>query len=406
MDKFKNLDKKKRLILISSIITLIILGIVSATVAYFAWVGEESSISVTVLGGEGRCSVKEDNNMFLEPTDVRDNGRIIKFTAEQMLGQEAYVSWTMKINKTNGLNHETFRYEMINTTTGASYGSGNFGDITDGSIISFSNVSETLSINTKYEFTLYLWIDGTIGNNPLSMAGQELDFDMACTMFDEPASDIEVTPLSDFTYILGSETPVVNYIDGIQTPSIPLAENDVLLVDYIADSRVVVVPDSYEVNGVVYNVVLLTYFYNEVYYENDVQYIDDYYKGVFVENTYINEVTIGNNVKTIYAVGDNLFAESFYNENSATALFYNCTNLVSVHEIPDSVTNMSYTFKGCTSLTGTVRINSSNVTDIYEIFYDTSNLITVEVPAGSTTYNTFSNASLPSNVTISPFDFN
>lgn len=183
MNNNLELEKKKKIILITSIITLIILGIASSTIAYFGWFGEESSISVTV-SGEGSCSVKNDNNIFLEPTATKEEGRIIKFTAEQGLAAEAYISWNMIVNQLNGLNDATFKYEMINTTTGKSYGSGNFEGITEGASITFSNETEKLSINTEYEFTLYLWIDGTIGNNPLSMAGQNLDFDMNCTISD------------------------------------------------------------------------------------------------------------------------------------------------------------------------------------------------------------------------------
>ena len=39
--------------------------------------------------------------------------------------------------------------------------------------------------------------------------------------------------------------------------------------------------------------------------------------------------------------------------------FCNCTSLTDAPEIPDSVTDMSGTFKGCTSLTGTIEINAN-----------------------------------------------
>ena len=93
---------------------------------------------------------------------------------------------------------------------------------------------------------------------------------------------------------------------------------------------------------------------------------------------------------------------------SMDSTFYGCTSLVNAPEIPSLVTNISQTFMGCTNLTGIVRINSSEIKNgafqgYFMTFYDTSKPITVEVPAGSTTYNTFSNASLPSNVTIKTF---
>ncbi len=241
MNEFNKLDKKRKILLIVSIITLIILGIVSATVAYFAWVGEESSISVTVVG-EGSCSVKEDNDIFIEPTETRDGGRIIKFTAEQGLAPEAYISWNMTVNEIGGLQDATFKYEMINSTTGASYGSGNFAYITDDTTITFINEEETLALNTKYEFILYLWIDGTIGNNPVSMADQTFDFDMNCIISDIydtlPNNTTLIKHISDL-YTDAEKTEVTNNsIDYKYAPSVSLMN------DRLGDSKV----DAYRGN--------------------------------------------------------------------------------------------------------------------------------------------------------------
>ena len=94
--------------------------------------------------------------------------------------------------------------------------------------------------------------------------------------------------------------------------------------------------------------------------------------------------------------------------------FSGCTSLVNAPTIPNSVTNMAGTFRGCTNLTGTVRINSSEVWGDQNNscwnnaqhgdhpFYNTAKPITVEVPAGSTTYTNI-NTKLPANVTITTF---
>ena len=115
-----------------------------------------------------------------------------------------------------------------------------------------------------------------------------------------------------------------------------------------------------------------------------------------------------------------------------SSTFSGCTSLVNVPIIPDSVTNMSYTFEnctslsstimtipslvtnmtgtfsGCTKLSGTIRINSTNVSysnsSNYYPFYGTSKSIIVQVPSGSTTYTNMSKSSYkPRNVTISTF---
>ena len=89
------------------------------------------------------------------------------------------------------------------------------------------------------------------------------------------------------------------------------------------------------------------------------------------------------------------------------SLFSGCTSLVNAPEIPSSVTNMKFTFYGCTNLTGIVKINSSNVTDATYIFTNTTKSITVQVPSDSTTYTTINNLTtsngMPSNVTLTTY---
>lgn len=72
--------------------------------------------------------------------------------------------------------------------------------------------------------------------------------------------------------------------------------------------------------------------------------------------------------------------------------FYGCTSLEVAPVIPASVTNMSETFNVCTGLTGTIRINSENVTNFEGCFSNITETLTVQVPAGSTTYDTLTAA--------------
>ncbi len=82
--------------------------------------------------------------------------------------------------------------------------------------------------------------------------------------------------------------------------------------------------------------------------------------------------------------------------------FFGCSSLVNVPVIPSSVTNMNYTFSYCTNLEGTIRINSSGITNATNTFANTSKNINIEVPSGSTTYNSF-NGNVPGNVTLTTF---
>lgn len=185
------MDKKKRLILIISIVSLALL-VIGGTVAYFAWQGEEVLVNVTVTSGTGSCTLIEDNSTLLAPTNNKRNGRIIRLKANQQMASKASITWNMTVNEINGLQNESFRYELINITTQESYGSGHFANITnvDGSnTITFSNSEETLDYNRDYEFILYLWIDGANFTNPVGMANQNFDFDMSCTLTGSDSSN-------------------------------------------------------------------------------------------------------------------------------------------------------------------------------------------------------------------------
>ena len=85
--------------------------------------------------------------------------------------------------------------------------------------------------------------------------------------------------------------------------------------------------------------------------------------------------------------------------------FYYCASLEVAPVIPASVTNMCETFRGCTGLTGTIRINSENVTNFEGCFYDITETLTVQVPAGSTTYDTLTaEYGTSGNITIETFN--
>ena len=80
-----------------------------------------------------------------------------------------------------------------------------------------------------------------------------------------------VTPYSDFTYVIGSETPVLTSMeyDGktMLFPDIELDTNEILLLKYIGTDNEVNIPDTYTINGVEYNVSLLSS--NSTEYDNE-----------------------------------------------------------------------------------------------------------------------------------------
>ena len=390
------MNKKNIILLIIAIVLFVLLG---STMAYFGWSSsaenKDQLVDVTVSSGTGSCNKYQDNEKLLVPTSTRERGRVIKVKAKQQMAPNAFITWNLVINSinestltTSGLKHSSFKYELVNDTTGASYGTGNFENVSVGTTITFSTDKETLDYNKEYIFILYLWIDGTIGNNPLDMADQPYDFDLNCSITGTDTKIDEITtPLDNFTYFLGSDTSTIdtieyynneddNYYDIAITP-ITLQSNEILLTKYNGTSKNVVVPDTYTVGDTTYNVVVLSWVYLYYYDEaNDIEInsID----GVFEYNTNIESVFLGNNVKFIYNDGGEVI------ENSMYLMFSGCTSLVNVPRIPSSVTDMDYTFSDCTSLVNAPAIPSS-VTSMYYTFSGCTSLVNAPAIPSSVT---------------------
>ena len=191
---------KKLLLIIFGIILFIALG---STVAYFVWsstgVDKDVSLSVTSVDPTNSvCQKISDNNPKLIPVSNKNNGRVVRLNAKQTLSEYAYITWTLTISSINkpgtegnGLKHQTFRYEMVNSTTGKSYGTGNFEGVEEGDTITFSNNTENLAYNKNYTFILYLWIDGELARNPLDMTDQTYSFNLVCDITGEGTNKVQ-----------------------------------------------------------------------------------------------------------------------------------------------------------------------------------------------------------------------
>ena len=218
-------NNKKTLFIILGIILLGLLTI-AGTYAYFAWnstaEGKDATLAVSSVTADGVCDKATDNNKILFPVSSKNSGRIVTVSTKQRLSEYAFVSWSLTINKINtpetlttGLKHRTFRYELVNTTTGVVYGSGNFAGVQEGDTIVIDNISETLAYNTDYTFTLYLWIDGAMGTNPMDMTDQTYEFDLVCNMTGAPKSTGDYLMVQPYTVnASGSPVRVANNVLG------------------------------------------------------------------------------------------------------------------------------------------------------------------------------------------------
>ena len=191
-------ELKKTLFIILGVLLLGVLTVLG-TYAYFTWSStsenKDATIEVSSVNVLGQCNKIDDNQKLLWPVSNRNNGRIVNIDVKQTLSEYAYINWTLTIDSINtletdttGLKHQSFKYELVNTTTGVSYGSGNFENKDVGDTITFSNNMENLAYDTNYAFTLYLWIDGTMGRNPSDMTNQTYQFSLVCDITGE-ASD-------------------------------------------------------------------------------------------------------------------------------------------------------------------------------------------------------------------------
>lgn len=217
--------------------------------AYFGWSSsaenKDQLVDVTVAGGTGSCDKLSDNNKLLYPTSTREKGRILKVTTKQQMATNAFVTWNLVVNSINettlttaGLKHKSFKYELVNDTTGVSYGTGSFENVTNGTTITLSTDKETLDYNKEYTFILYLWIDGTIGNNPLDMTNQPYNFDLNCNI---TGTSTKIVPTDTYQLTNGDGTTYTPTYTGSGTKAVrstaPLSKfREVRVDDTVVDS--------------------------------------------------------------------------------------------------------------------------------------------------------------------------
>ena len=202
--------------------------------------------------------------------------------------------------------------------------------------------------------------------------------------------DYTPTPLSDFTYILGSNQTEITQLttdyfyenwdsssgtyvlvpadDSTFDPqtTVYIESNDVLLVRYIGSDTIVNVPDYYVINGVkYYSKVISAFQWNGI-------------SGTFIGNDSIEEVNFDKNV-SIVGWGFNEYCDcNDYFEGWMLKTFKGCSNLTTVSSIPSNVTSMYNTFEGCESLVSVPNIPDS-VTVMHETFLNCTSL--VDAPA-------------------------
>lgn len=363
------MSKKNKIILIMSIISVILILVLGSTFAFFMWTTDkEALVDVAVSSGSGSCTLVNDNQLELIPTYSKYHGREIILNARQDMAEKAYIVWTLTVSQINGLQNNKFMYELVNKTTGESYGSGNFGNITatEGSnTITFSNENEVLGYNKDYEFALYLWIDGTIGENPISMSDQTFNFDMSCSITG-----------TDQGTVIGQN--ILMIVEDTQSAQLEFLRGDkkreqISSVTFVDNATIP--SDAIDVSKNEDNSVMLWYVENNGLYD---AYIGSDNGKVIVEDG-----------KYLFSYLTNATSIDISNINSSYltsmySMFSCCYNLTSINfgDIDTSdVTSMFGTFGRCNKLASLdlSGFNTSNVTKMGSMFYNCSSLTELDL---------------------------
>ena len=175
----------KKLAIVSILLAVIITGI-GVSFGYFIWNSTTNTdISFTVEGAVVQLDDGTDiTGANLMPVASYTSGgknvvkKDIKIKLKDTVSDTVTVDFKLKINSIDsGLNHSSFKYNLVNAS-GTSVKSGNFSTSKAGDTISLltlstSDGSLTTSLST---YTLYIYIDGAMGDNPSSMMNQSFDF--------------------------------------------------------------------------------------------------------------------------------------------------------------------------------------------------------------------------------------
>lgn len=167
------------------VLCLMIIAVVSGTFAWYSWTSTtntnitvtiEGNMEVTYNGGPDiigkelipvASKTNEDYAIQKEITAKTNNG-----TA----GLELFLD--LKVLP-NGLKHNSFKYELYNSTTSTSISNGTFASYNQGGTISLTPTVQSIT-TTQTTYILYIWLDGTM-DNPTSVLDQDYHFELYAT---------------------------------------------------------------------------------------------------------------------------------------------------------------------------------------------------------------------------------
>ena len=448
-------NNKMKLWLIIPVCAIVLL--LGGTYAWYIWqtTQDEETIIATDTGyAQVFFDGGSDINGKLKPVSDKSKGMAKKITvsADKQFIEPISFNLYLDINKIDaGLKHESFKFELYKD--GTKIKEGNFSEafLTENLKVCEKNTGATHIIltsdtvtTTESVYILYTWIDGNM-NNPLSMESQDFDFTLhADGQHAILGEKEEFNPLvhngvipEGGTYIRGAVigngdsfnghdmTNVTTYSAGDDFPVEPLVGDIYTYGDFQYIYGYFNVPEGIEPSTIEQNATGVSYNNNDTYVmpifevtKMNLNYANK--KWVPAENYYedaegwgvaYNTTSSANRISSYESLLMTINGKNVINLSGTFSDSHIDAELIIT--IPETVKYMDYAFYNCSINYQTkVIINSENITKSNDIFYTLHakyNLntmpVTIEVPIGSTTYNTLSNITLSNyhEVTLTTF---
>ena len=270
-------------------------------------------------------------------------------------------------------------------------------------------------LDTSTPYTDFLYVLGDDNNSitslPLYVYSDCINNDSGGDVVKSYNYDYEgtkVIPLySSDSSCPGISKEIYNYT---LTNSIELPSNYILLTGYTGSDTDIDIPDTYTINGVTYNVIILSSLYLDLnsgsggggtetdgydFVEGERKSIitplkydsgsgnDDFCPdcetyGLLSHNPTLETVSIGDNVMDVSYDG------GFFGDNQWVETFANDPALTTISNLPVTMGFLSDTFMQSPNITGTIRIKSCNV-NLHNAGFSNEEDIILEVPAHSNT---------------------
>ena len=400
---------RKKYLLILAFIIIIFLAIIGSS---YAWIKFRSVNDATaniracvpIVNFTGGSTI---NGVGLKPVSRKEDGLSKNISVNLTTncdGDTGILNLKMKLKLfPQALAHSSFKWELYKNSSSTALATGNFANNAQGDIITM--VSNEVISSTVNNYTLYLYIDGTIGKNPLTMMGQSFVIEV----FGEGTGAI----YNEYTMAQKSISASTDPFWGS-----PINANQVKSITFTSiNDKPASVDGEYDLSANTIGDVVMWYVQNGTGTDaqsNTINLYDVYVASRENEHNVMASPDISglfanlSNCTSIDARGLNT-----RNVTNMTNLFINDSSLTTVQLNFDTsnVTSMKAMFQGCSGFTSLdlSSFDTSKVTDLSSMFYGCTKLISLNISSFNTSNVTdmsamFDNCHKIESIDVSGFD--